>query len=234
MVAIGPIDLWATFAWWSGWLDNMHNPRPTTPMPTPVPRSIALMEPVQQVHAVPRMCNLSFQRVYYEYDGRESGPPDGGLVDQAGHMGSIEIKRIEGDRLLSGELGQEFQECKPNPSTPEKTCTFGSLLPAPGDFFTVSFPGGQGSQAISIERGLDTARIFLAEHLDPANPGGCEVGEWRDWQKEEDGKFAFPLKNVKGVKLAKSRVYTCNNFDCSTPRSTPARRGYPIDFRFYD
>ncbi|RVD88676.1 uncharacterized protein DFL_002852 [Arthrobotrys flagrans] len=226
----GPLDWWANFVWSLGWMNAV--PAPFTPMGAAVPRP----QPVQLQNVDPphRTCNLLFERVYYEYDSRESSFSEASsLVDQVGHLGSIEIKRIDGDRLFSEELGKEFQECKPNPNNPEPTCTFQSLLPAPGGVFTVSFPGGPGSQAISIERGPDTVRLFLEQNPNPEHPGGCEVGEWKDWRKEEDGKFAFPLKDVKGVKSAKSRIYTCNNFDCSAPSPARARRSYPIDLRFY-
>ncbi|EGX43282.1 hypothetical protein AOL_s00215g18 [Orbilia oligospora ATCC 24927] len=229
----GPLDWWASFVRSLGWLDAIRPP--FTSMSAVAPQLHPVQLESQQVYPIHRTCNLLFERVYYEYDNRESSLSDSGLVDQVGQLGSIEIKRIDGDRLLSEELGKEFQECKLNPNNPERTCSFQSLPPAPGDVFTVSFPGGLESQAISIERGPDTARLFLAEHPDPEHPGNCEVGEWKDWQKEDDGKFAFPLKDVKGVKSAKSRVYTCKDFDCSTPRPARARarRGYPIDFRFY-
>ncbi|KAK6351319.1 hypothetical protein TWF718_004483 [Orbilia javanica] len=192
----GPLDWWASFVRSLGWLDSIRPP--FTPM------GAAPSLPQSQQVDIPRTCNLLFERVYYEYDSREANLSEvSGLVDQVGHMGSIQIKRVEGDGLLSEGLGTEFQECKLNPNNPERTCTFQSLLPAPGDVFTVSFPGGPGSQTISIDRGPGTVRLFLAGTADPENQGGCEVGEWRDWQKEEDGKFAFPLKDVKGVKMAK-------------------------------
>ncbi|KAK6520958.1 hypothetical protein TWF506_001194 [Arthrobotrys conoides] len=225
-----PLDWWAKFVFSLGWMTTTGPPFP--PMGAVLPQSRPVQ--VQQVETLHRTCNLLFERVYYEYDSRESSLSEAtGLVDQVGQLGSIEIKRKDDDRLLSEELGKEFQECKLHPNNPDRTCSFQSLLPAPGDVFTVSFPGEPGSQAISIERGPDTVKLFLAEHPDPENPGNCEVGEWKDWQKEEDGKFALPLKDVKGIKLAKSRVYTCNNFDCSTPLPARARRSYPIDLRFY-
>ncbi|KAK6536711.1 hypothetical protein TWF281_000931 [Arthrobotrys megalospora] len=232
-MSAGPLKWWSDFVWSLGWLTAMGGVNIKPPAPT----NSAVSEPqsVQQAPAKVRTCNLSFERLYYEYDDRQSSLSEsdssGGLVDLVGHMGSIEIKRIEGDRFLSEELGKEFLQCPIEAG--EQVCTFGSLLPEPGQFFRVSFPGGLGSKTISINRGPGTVPLSVTENPDPANPGGCEVGEWRDWQKEEDGKFAFPLKDTKGVKLAKSRTYTCNNFDCSTPRPARARRGYPIDLRFY-
>ncbi|KAK6503238.1 hypothetical protein TWF481_008267 [Arthrobotrys musiformis] len=207
----GPLDWWARFVWSMGWM-NISNP-PSNFSPMAVVRSAPQPAQVEQIQPLHRTCNLFFERVSYEYDNRESSLSEAsGLMDQVGHLGSIEIKRIDGDRLLSEELGKEFQECKLSPNNLERTCAFVSLLPAPGDVFAVSFPGGPGSQAISIDRGPDTVQLFLAQTPDPEHPDNCEVGEWRDWQKEEDGKFAFPLKDVKGVKSAKVSFY-------ATPRA---------------